>query len=213
MPALNINARLARGASVSGRMTNSSGAGTVQTDSNGVYTTPGLPAGSYRLKFTPIEESGEPDIALSEFYNDQPTLASATPVAVSGTATISNIDVTLAPSGTLTGSVLGAGGCDLSNVTVYAYTAQGDVVGTATSDPKGQYIFRALPTGSYRLEFDPSTGMRVTDRAYGREFYQDQASLASATPVAVTAPNTTAGIVATLDQRIVAPVFLPLILH
>ena len=91
-----INASLEQGGSISGHVTDSSGAGLANvsvsaqtatccgtggfasTDANGNYTISGLPAGNYQVQFTAPSGSG----LVSEYYNNTTNSSTATPVAV-----------------------------------------------------------------------------------------------------------------------------------
>lgn len=174
------------------------------TDSDGDYRLKGLATGDYRLEFEVYPSSAN---LLGEFYDDEPTLAEATPVAVTVGADTPDVNASLATGGSVSGEVTGnfnapAGAICLFGVAVYDST--GEVVGSSYGSTSGLFKIDQLETGSYRLGFSGScavisAGGFVTPagEAY-TEFFDDVPSLAEATPVSVTAGSDTAGIYAHL---------------
>lgn len=210
-----INAVLARGGRLAGRVTAAdTGLGlkqitvyvlgaqgqrsaSVNVDASGVYTTPGLATGSYRLFFDPYGDSAD---YMAEYYNDQPDLGSATSVAVTAPDIVTGLDAVLARGGKITGTVTaGDSGLPLTGVYVYVYTAttrsRYDYLASDTTDGNGDYTIGGLATGAYYLLFDPEYG---GSENYQPEYYADQASLATATGVNVAAPSTTGSVNAAL---------------
>jgi hypothetical protein len=146
-----------------------------------------LPAGSYKLRFD--DGSG---LATSEFYNDKATPEDATPVVVD-TADRTLDPVVLALNPAVHGLVTAPGGNPLDGE-VYAYAENADAPGTFDTDytesapfnsSQSDVLFPNLEPGRYKLEFVPSSGR------YKSEYYNDKATLESATPVTVTSAGLT----------------------
>jgi hypothetical protein len=156
----------------------------------GTYTLSNLSTGEYRVLFS--DSRG--------FYGDQWShgkfsWATSIPVEVTAGVTRSNVNAELwtksAVTGTtITGKVSPVGGGSLnarSGVYVSAINSDGGYVSTAfVNTATGQYTVGKLGTGNYRLQFRDTSGV------YLDEYFNDKATLATATSVAVTAGVTTA---------------------
>ncbi len=163
------------------------------TDDTGQYTFTDITPGVYYLEFYPGYGSG----FIGEFYDDQPSLASADPV----TATIGQVttaDAVLDAYGAITGHVTAAvNGAPLADIAVEAYTSTAPssfYVTSAQTDASGVYTLSHLDPDTYYLHFDPPSGSD-----YAGEYYDDQPTLAHADPVNV-ALNTAQTIDAALGQ-------------
>ncbi len=194
-----INAQLALGGSISGKVTNSSGdpvwfscvraydsGGTLvasdNSDSNGDYSIVGLASGDYRIEFRSCGRDVRP-----EFYDDQGTLATATTVAVVAGSGTSGINAQLAPGGSISGTVTDSTGAPLERICVHGYDAAGEELSSDRSDVDGNYTLAGFDTGNYRIEFEQcASSYNVIDG-----FYSGKATLADATPVSVTAGSVT----------------------
>jgi len=166
----------------------------VQED--GTYRMTGLPVGQIRLQFSTDAE----DYA-SEFYLDKATLDSATPVEVSLANPVSEINASLELAGSLTGTVSAADGSQLpteGEITVTLYDSAGNVRDTRELWEDGDFTFYGLTPGSYRVKVADSTGAFLT------EYFANKTSLASATPINVTA-GAPSGPVAVEIDRLAAP--------
>jgi uncharacterized surface anchored protein len=169
--------------------------GEAWTDSSGVYTTHGLPSGSYRVLFVGDASGCGASKYATQFYNDKPSLASADPVTVTDDTTTSGIDAALVLWGQITGKVTdSATHTTLAGICVTVYDSRGGVVGSWATDSSGIYITfipnEGLVPGSYRVGFASGCGANN----YMPQFYSDKPSLASADPVTVTSGATTSGI-------------------
>jgi len=133
-----INATLALVGHITGTVKNASAAGLVgisvtayrddgsgywdlevkstSTATSGAYDLGGLPAGTYRVRFS--DASGT---YLSQCYNNKPTLALANDVAVSAGATTSGINAVLALAGHISGTVKNASGASLDGIEVMVF--------------------------------------------------------------------------------------------
>jgi 5-hydroxyisourate hydrolase-like protein (transthyretin family) len=191
---VDVQITLQRGAKVSGTLTEATSAAPVAqalvmmngpndfyrsatTDASGRYSAVGLPSGLYRISFIP---PGAADhlTSLSRLV----TLTA--PVALDG------VDAALSQGGAISGVVTAADGTPLKNAQVYASDVDGDT-GYANTDAQGKYTINGLPSGMYALQF-------VDRQTFIEQFYNRQYDVARMNRVAVTAPNTTAGIDAAL---------------
>ncbi|WP_159081593.1 carboxypeptidase-like regulatory domain-containing protein [Nocardioides sediminis] len=127
------------------------------TDEYGHYSFPDLPDGTYRLEFGDRLNANP---WASEFYDDQPTVATAQDITVVGGAADGPFDAELAAESTISGTVTGAAGEGLAGAGVYVYERAGGAWAyldeTRTGDD-GTYLLRALPQGTYRVEFQYET--------------------------------------------------------
>ncbi len=204
-----IDAQLAEGGSISGRVTDESGdplAGvTVHWRGGTTNAQPPRPmartrsagwrAYSYTVQFQDFQDRGY----LSEWFDDAPDQASATPVVVGGGQAVSGIDAQLAdgwfdqrqghrsvwrPASRISASRLG----ELSSQSAF-------------TEDDGSYQIRGLVAGSYTVGFEENQG-----RGYRSEWFDDAPDDASATPVVVAEGEAVSGIDAQLthprvDQR------------
>jgi 5-hydroxyisourate hydrolase-like protein (transthyretin family) len=204
------NARLAPGGHVTGTVTGAGGAplsgikvtayqpvegegwwsriSITYTDAAGAYELVGLPTGSVQVGFADPTGAGY----VPEFYDDAPTIEKAAGVKVTAGATTSGRDAALAIGGRITGTVTGSGGAALKDVQVSAYRDDGtgwQNVGYSFTDASGGYALPDLRVGTYRLEFQPI----LAGGGHFPEFYDDAATLATATDVVVHAGGTASG--------------------
>ena len=141
------------------------------TGADGGYTVPGLSAGSYRLGFTDFGGS-----FLSEFWDDQPTLAAADAFDVAASEDVTGKDAALATPAAIAGTVTdGTDPLEGISVTAYVVSELGnDSVGFATTTADGAYEIPGLEPGTYRLGFEDGTGNHLA------EFWDDQPTLEAA---------------------------------
>lgn len=145
------------------------------TGAGGAYTVVGVPSGTYTVQFAPIGTGGD--------Y--LPT--SQTGVTVSNGAVTNGIDQALEAGGTVTGTVTDAtSGSGLSGVTVTLYGQYQQYLASTTTGAGGTYSLPGLPTGTYEVGF--SSG------SYVSTYYGGSQSLGAATPISVTAGQTTGSI-------------------
>lgn len=159
-----------------------------QTDSSGAYTLNGVGAGSAEVGFSTGCGAGS---YVTQYYNDESSWASADPVTVTLGATTTGIDAAMVAGGHITGTVRARGTRTvLADMCVDAYDGGGGVAASAQTDSSGTYTLSALPTGSYRVGF----GCGGDNPPYRTQYYNNKATLASATPIPVTEDTTTSGI-------------------
>ena len=186
----------------------SSYTGVAWTDSAGKYDLGGLATGTYRVEFNDSTNS-----ALTQYFNDEPTIGQADAVAVTAGATTANIDATLAGEATVSGTITDATN---GNPISYAHVEFQPVnvpVGTgvcdATTDSNGDYTC-SMPGGQYFVHFEASS--------YQDLYYDGSTTEIGATTLTVAAdqivsdlnvqltmlPTTVDGITADMDGTVVS---------
>ncbi|MEF2977920.1 carboxypeptidase regulatory-like domain-containing protein [Subtercola sp. YIM 133946] len=173
-------------------------AGSATTDAKGNYTIVGLTAGTYKLDFA--RATGY----AYEWWDGSPSPDTAKAVTVAAGAAANDVSPTLVAEASVSGNVQDAGnpGAGLANVTVNVTTADGGYVTSAGTDANGNFTVSALLPGSYRFQFiDHST---ATERI---EYWNNQFTSASATPLALTKGQKFVGMNVVLgDRKLTAPV-------
>jgi hypothetical protein len=167
---------------------------TTYTKADGTYVVHGLAPGSYRLQFSSPYSQGTGYVYIGEFYDNKSTLATATPVPVTGGAGTEHIDAALSKGGAVSGTVTDAStGDPISGVSVYAQTTSGSTVGSAITDSGGHYTVTGLAAGSVIVWFGGNA-------LHQGEYYNNATDSAHATPVTVANGATTSGIDAALSS-------------
>jgi hypothetical protein len=117
---------------------------------SGVYTIPGLAAGTYYVRVT----SGT---FIGELFDNLPCsvscdVTSGTPIPVTAGNTTSGVDFALVAGGRITGTITDATtGLPVNGVGVEAYAANGALAGTGVSAGSGGYSINSLPAGTYTV--------------------------------------------------------------
>jgi len=148
-------------------------------DDNGHFLIGGLEAGSYKLSFDGGQALGE------EWYQDQTSLANATPVNVTAGMT-ETITAVLTRGGVITGTLTNITTSDpVRFASVYAFDPSGNLVGFGSSNFNGHYEIGGLETGNYKVVFGavPIVGFGPK---YEKQYYNNQSTFAAATTVPVT---------------------------
>jgi len=157
----------------------------VSVASDGTYEVSGLTPGQYRVG---ISDSAE--IYGNEFYENQTTLANATPIEVVSGPSAQEVNIELNLGGQITGKVAASldGSLDHeANVGVLVYDESGRAIRSAAVGSDGSYSVGGLGAGDYRLKFTDS----ADDPIYATQFYSNKLTLGGATPVHVAAGNQT----------------------
>jgi hypothetical protein len=167
------------------------------TGADGKYQATGLAAGTYQVFFSdPLCPLSPPGLA-PQWYNNQPTQAKATPVAVTIGQTTPSINATLQPDGEITGTVSGPSGSAISGACAIAWPIPG--AGTppvvAVSRPGGYALADLLP-GRYKVEFSSGCGAV----GYASQWWKGASSKATAKAITVVAGKDVSGISARLHR-------------
>ena len=163
------------------------------------YTIRGLASGSYYLKFSGEyiydEETDEfiPGPYMDQYYNNQQSLWNAAPVVVTGTATTSDINATLALGGSIQGTITDQSGSPVSGVWVGAYNTYGSLVGSSYTNGYGKYTTGSLPSGNYKVVMDSEN--------YIFQYYPNAPLFTDAGNVTVSAGAVTSNIDAALVNK------------
>jgi hypothetical protein len=207
-----INAKLAVGGRISGKVTNSDGTGIWgiyvyvydtdgylascdNTGDDGTYTVKGLATGNYKIQFMPSDNSGY----AGEWYNDKTYFDTADTVAVTAPNVKSGINAKLAKKGGISGKVTDSDGTGIYGVYVYAYDSEGNIASYYNfTDSDGTYTQSGLAPGIYKLKFDADVNQYS---CHVTEWYTNKTDFNTANSVVVTDGNITPGINATLVGR------------
>ncbi len=210
----NINAQLAKAAHIRGTVTDEAGAplaninvsahryngswwepvGGVTTDASGAYDVGGLAGGTYRVQFSTYW----PQEYLPEYYDNAASLESAADITVAAGGTTGNINAQLAKAAHIRGTVTDEAGAPLANINVSAHRYNGswwEPVGGVTTDASGAYDVGGLAGGTYRVQFST-----YWPQEYLPEYYDNAATLESASDISVTWGSTIDNIDAILQQ-------------
>jgi hypothetical protein len=207
-----IDAQLAAGGQISGRVTDDSGRGiqsilvtchsfgsydwrgSAITDSAGCYTISSLPSGSYIVKFNNNGRN-----FISEWYNDKASFETADQVAVIAGGTTSEINAQLATGGQISGRVTDDAGVGISSgrVDVLVYDLNYEQRETRTTDSMGNYVVSGLPAGNYKVHFVPYHRELLI-----AEWYNDKSRYETADQIVVTAGSMTSDINAQLAAKV-----------
>ncbi|HMQ29603.1 MAG TPA: carboxypeptidase regulatory-like domain-containing protein [Chloroflexaceae bacterium] len=209
-----IDAELAPGASVRGRVTDAAtnlpikdifvevldlDGGRVETaftQADGTYATPPtLASGQYLVRFN-ADERFASCAYVTAYYGGALREEDAARLTVSAPAPATGVDAQLTRGSILFGRVTDAAtGAPITRGQVSVRDGQNRSVGSGRlTFLGGWYTGTALPSGSYRLRFSDS------EQGYIDEYYDDAPSFEQATPVVVTAPTDLTGLDAALAQ-------------
>jgi protocatechuate 3,4-dioxygenase beta subunit len=170
----------------------------VLTGGNGGYQLRDVPAGTYRLGFA---DALFPERYLAEYFNDVQDFELAATLDVTPGAALRHVDARLTPAGLIAGRVTDEAGNAASAVTTMLFRRldlpEGDYWTQASSTftlEDGSYQYTALSPGYYRIQFMDFTGFL----RYLPEFYDDAASLETATDLPLAAGDQMTNIDASL---------------
>jgi hypothetical protein len=137
------------GVSVWARTTTGYFVAATQTASDGTYELRGLTEGSYTVEFLTNDDF------LGEYFDSASGAASAQPIIVGRSETVTGIDASLTPAAKVSGTVTDDAGLPLDGI--IATATIGAVTRSATSGADGQYRVSGLPAGDVVVRFrDPA---------------------------------------------------------
>jgi carboxypeptidase family protein len=212
------NTQLPIGATISGTITDDAGnpipfasayalkAGNVYSvggfaDGSGDYTISALTAGDYTVSF---DASGSGSYATG-WWNGATSPSAANVIHLGDQQQVTGIDSALGAGATISGTVTGLTTDGTSflaaNATITAVRADGSQAGQAYANWDGTYTIGNLPAGTYFLQIDPQGD--TTD--FSSQWYLNHSSLATATPITVTADETLSGTDITLAAAVTLP--------
>ncbi len=211
-----VNARLVAGGSASGSVTVAASGGPAAqtcvelvsrnpanaggftlTGNRGRYLATGIAPGSYQAYFNdPLCGIGPVGLA-PQWYNGQPTQATANKVKISVGQTTTGIDAALQVDGTITGTVLGPSSKALTGICVTAMPlTAGFMPVVAISGKTGGFTLLDMLPGRYKVEF--ASGCGAT--GYRTQWWKHASFRQKAKVITVSAASTVAGIDATLTR-------------
>ncbi|RYD50104.1 MAG: hypothetical protein EOP85_00255 [Verrucomicrobiaceae bacterium] len=213
-----INASLATAGSISGKVTGPDGttpladvgvtvyqwdsywdswewAGASSTKPDGTYLVRGLQSGQSRVRFDDNFRGH-----LTEYYNNAADLQSATDVAVAVGSVTGGINASLQLGGIIRGTVTGISATPLEDAYVELYrwnagNGSWERIRTTWANENGKYGFASLVPGTYRVGFTDDYDFHVP------EFYNNSATLESATDIVIGAGTSVTGIDVSLEAK------------
>jgi len=173
--------------------------GYTRTDADGFYDIGDLEEGTYRVGF-----SDETDVLVSEFYDDQPSIATATNLVLGEGDTYPGVDAQLDLGGSVSGTVRDESGAPVSNLYV-------EVAAVTNEDAEWRWVAVTQEDGTYAVGGLPGDDylIRFIDHERGRfrtEYYDDCGTPETATLVSVALGARRVGVDATLAPDSEAPV-------
>jgi hypothetical protein len=225
----NIDANLELGGEITGTVTGAPGAtplaevqvcavevgqrasaGCTQTDATGSYQLGGLSGASYKVGFWGHGASAE---FAPRYYDEQQTIAAATPVVVAPGGVESGIDAELAKGAQVGGTVTAAAdGGRLAGVPVCIFAGAAPTPSQCVfTDLLGDYLFQGLATGGYQVGFSLGSAeiggeaVSAEDDGYLPQFWPGVPGRAEARTLALGGGQAAAGIDAALATPAAPP--------
>lgn len=184
-------------------------AGCVVPDGTGHYALRGLKAAEYEVAFYPYEGN-----LVTQFYDHKAHWWEADFVPVAAEEVVTGIDADLEAGAQISGTLYSdATGSPLPFISVCSIeAASGELWGCTQSDEDGRYVLDRLLAGSYKVVFsidfeqwyEEDFGGEEDD-GFPTEFWNNQATLAAANPIALATGQSVTGI----DARLGPPPFQP----
>ena len=144
------------------------------TGGNGEYLVSGLVDGDYQVRAydcRPVPSYAD------EWYNEQPTQATAVTLTISGQNTLTNINFTLQDGGTMTGTVCDDGTTAMiPGISVFLITfvsGNFQIYAQTTTDALGNYSFGNIGVGTYYVAFLDQDGP-ANGGPYAPEWFDNQ---------------------------------------
>ncbi|HEX6665484.1 MAG TPA: hypothetical protein VF081_02685 [Solirubrobacterales bacterium] len=169
---------------------------------DGTYTLTGLPAGEYKVQFTPSSTYN----LLNQFYDHESSFEDADVVTVATGETKTGVDADLEQGAEIRGTVYSAAtGTTLAGVTVCGLYLGAEEVWALSecrfTSGGGSYALRGLWTDSYKVAFSSELkelfgeeSFVSEDDGYLTQFFNNQPTLASADPLSLAVPEVRVGV-------------------
>jgi hypothetical protein len=152
---------------------------------DGTYHLTGLPAGTYKLRFSAFQSDG----ILDQWYSGATSFEDATPVSLMAGQDVTGIDGVLARAATVGGKITAPAGVNPEGILVMAVDATTRrFAGLTAAGPDGTYEVTHLDAGAYKLEFSSNSTAML------KQWYKNADSFETATPVHVDSGQQLAGI-------------------
>ncbi|PRY68883.1 carboxypeptidase family protein [Glaciihabitans tibetensis] len=155
------------------------------TVNGGKFELRSVPAGSYKLYFSPANSSLE-SVYAGQFWRGASTWATAQTISIDAGSIQAGYDVGLVPGGGLSGTVTAEGtGAPIPSVYVSLTDPQGERIGnTVFTDSNGNYSFStSLRADAYKVRFFANpTGATAS---FVTEYWQDALFESQAAPVVI----------------------------
>jgi Carboxypeptidase regulatory-like domain len=189
---------------------NERSAGCTETEADGTYALQALPTGEYQIEFWPYEGN-----LLTQLYDHKYDWTEADVLSVEAGEVVSGIDAELDAGGTISGTVYSAAtGTPLKWIYVCSVeAASGELLNCTETDWGGNYALERHPPGSYKVVFSIDfeewfeEDLEEEDDGYATQFWDNQTTLASATPISLGLSQAISGIDAHLASS--TPVVQP----
>ena len=132
---------------------------------------------------------------MREYWQGVTDFSAATPVAITGGASVTDIDASLRAGGAIEGVVTRAqDGSPVAGADVSALNANNEIVASTQADTAGEYRLGGLPAGAYRVRFGSPDPELVS------EYWSNAYSWDTATPVTITGAQAIMNVDAALDS-------------
>ena len=157
------------------------GGGSATTDASGNYHIKGLASGNYRVN---VFSTGR----VRKYWQNTTDYSSATPVSITAPKDKADINFTLEPSMTISGTVTNSSGVPLPDVSVMISPAGGGTSNVVTTDQNGVYTTNGLglPLGSYKISAPAHASSGIGDNNYATKYYNNKPGSASADLITLT---------------------------
>jgi hypothetical protein len=177
--------------------------GTATTGLLGVYEVDGLSEGTYDVEFDPSCGGSVTTPDVAQYYSNDYSVSTETPVAVGADVDMPGIDAALDAAATISGTVTDATHPSAAAGVCVDVSDASDSIGgsgNTTTAVDGSYSVTGLAPGSFQVFFDPTCSGSETSPALA-QWYLGSATEGGATSVTVTPGNTTSAINASLQEK------------
>ena len=210
-----IDVTLAKGASISGRITAPTGVDlasvgvSVQTandyfwgqlDADGTYTVSDLPAGSFRVAFL-ANNSG----AVTQWYGGASSFEAATQIPVVTGQAVTGIDAALVKGATISGKITAPPGVDLTSLSVSAWQPSRSYASEGQVGDDGNFKISGLSAGAYKIKFEGRRSGALEQWYTGASTFEDAKALTVTTGQDLAGINATMVKAASISGKIMAP--------